>query len=365
MSSGRSPPIDRFWLAQNQAATFLARGVSLPFTTPMLAGARLRSGERNAKELVIKNPSGGTGSYILPWAALADICLPTAHDRRLLDLVAAEPVLSPGAARRTTGQVVQEGLAGRAAEAAWSAAERRRIGDRLRANFMLLILTIRQNETPEEAVIPPERDHPEQLERRAKRALARLGGMLGIPANDMAGCLEEVAALLQDIGIPGHQEPALTRRRMMELEALSRGIAEWNEASLAARDSPASAIIVGSVEMTLAGCRRVLMELEALIVDPLALLRRWLNDPVALRQLVSRAEWLLDGWELPCAMWCNAPAEGRLATSLQIASLTPVLPREAERWTRHDTAGREGTVLLRRRVRALEDWRTGQIIGGG
>jgi len=365
MSSGLPPQIDRSWLAQNQAATFLERGISLPFTTPMLVGARLRLREREAMELVIKDPSGGMGFYVLPWAALPDMCSPTSHDCRLWDLIVAEPLLSPASIRRAAGQVVREGLAGPAAEAARSAAEHRCHGDRVRANFMLLVLTIRQNETPEEAVIPPERDHPEQLERRAKRALARLGGMLGIPANDMAGCLEEVAALLQDIGIPGHQEPALTRRRMMELEALSRGIAEWNEASLAARDSPASAIIVGSVEMTLAGCRRVLMELEALIVDPLALLRRWLNDPVALRQLVSRAEWLLDGWELPCAMWCNAPAEGRLATSLQIASLTPVLPREAERWTRHDTAGREGTVLLRRRVRALEDWRTGQIIGGG
>ena len=331
----------------------------------MLVGARLRLGERNAMELVIRNPSGGTGSYILPWAALSDICTPTPHDRRLWDLVAAEPMLSPGAIRRAAGQVVQEGLAGLAAEASWSAVENWREGDRVRANFMLLILTIRQNETPDEAVIPPERDHPEQLERRAKRAFARVGSLLGIPADDMAGRIEEVAALLQDIGIPGQPEPAFTGRKMMELEALSRGVAEWSAATIAARDSPASGIITGSAELTLAVCRSILTELNALIADPMALLRRWLNEPAALRQLASRPEWLLDGWDLLCAMWRDAPEEARLATSLEIAILAPALPREAGRWTRRAPATREVPVLLRRRVRAMEDWRTGQIIRRG
>jgi hypothetical protein len=363
MSSGLPPQIDRSWLAQNQAATFLERGISLPFTTPMLVGARLRLREREAMELVIKDPSGGMGFYVLPWAALPDMCSPTSHDCRLWDLIVAEPLLSPASIRRAAGQVVREGLAGPAAEAAWSAAEHRCHGDRVRANFMLLVLTIRQNETLAEAVIPPERDHPEQLERRAKRALARVGGLLGIPADDMAACLEEVAVLMQDTGVPGHPEPAHTRRKMIEVEALSRGVAEWSEVTPAARDSPVNDVIIGAAELTLAGCRSILTELDALMADPTALLRRWLNDPVALRQLASRPEWLLDGWDLLCAMWRDAPEEGRLATAGEIARLTPVLPREAERWTRHATTIRREPILLHRRVRAMEDWRTGQMIG--
>jgi hypothetical protein len=122
--------------------------------------------------------------------------------------------------------------------------------------------------------------------------------------------------------------------------------------------------IIGSAELTLAACRSILAELDALMADPTALLRRWLNEPVALRQLALRPEWLLDGWDLLCAMWRDAPEEGRLATSREIAILTPVLPREAERWTRHAAVRRE-PILLRRRVRAMEDWRTGQMIGSG
>jgi hypothetical protein len=103
MSSGLPPQIDRSWLAQNQAATFLERGISLPFTTPMLVGARLRLREREAMELVIKDPSGGMGFYVLPWAALPDMCSPTSHDCRLWDLIVAEPLLSPASIRRAAG----------------------------------------------------------------------------------------------------------------------------------------------------------------------------------------------------------------------------------------------------------------------
>ncbi|MBU6498939.1 MAG: hypothetical protein KGQ40_10460, partial [Rhodospirillales bacterium] len=51
-------------------STFLERGVAVPFTTPQLAGARARPGTRVPLELVVPNPSGGRGHYILPWDGL-------------------------------------------------------------------------------------------------------------------------------------------------------------------------------------------------------------------------------------------------------------------------------------------------------
>src|ERR1700712_5461419 len=47
--------------------TFLERGVAVPFTTPMLAGTRARPAEKQGLELVIPNPSGGRGVYIMAW----------------------------------------------------------------------------------------------------------------------------------------------------------------------------------------------------------------------------------------------------------------------------------------------------------
>jgi hypothetical protein len=65
--------------------TFLERGVAVPFTTPILIGARARPGERKPLELIVPNPSGARGVYILPWDGISGLCKPTVHDRRLSD----------------------------------------------------------------------------------------------------------------------------------------------------------------------------------------------------------------------------------------------------------------------------------------
>ena len=44
----------------------MERGASVPFTTPMLSGARVRPADRIGLELLMPNPSGGRGTYIVP-----------------------------------------------------------------------------------------------------------------------------------------------------------------------------------------------------------------------------------------------------------------------------------------------------------
>jgi hypothetical protein len=327
----------------------------------MLVGSRLRLAERAGMELVIANPGGGRGVYVMPWSALPDICVPTLHDRRLWSLLTAERVASPGSVRRAGRQVVQEGLAGRAAAAAATAAENDRAGDRVRANFLLLMRIIRQNESAAEAEVPPERDTPENLEMRAKRALWRTAPLLGLDAEDVAGCLEEVAALVQDIGVPGDARPARIRRQMAELGTLAREVAEWSAETPATKDSPVAEIIIEAAKLTLTCCTAILKEMEGVIADPMALLRAWRREPAALRQSTARPDWLLDGWALLCAMWRDAAEPDRLPVSREIALLAPVLPREAERWTGVQ-ADWDRPLLLRRRVKAMEDWRTGRML---
>ncbi len=361
MSSDAGAQIDRYAKGQFQPTTFLERGVSLPFTTPLLVGARLRLAERMGMELVIANPGGGRGVYIMPWAALPEICVPTLHDRKLWALLAAEPVASPGTVRRAARRVARDGLAGRAAAAAAAIAERERENERVRANFLLLMRVIRRQETAAEATITPECDRPENLELRAKTALGRLAPQLGLAPDDVAACLEEVAAMIQDIGGPGDLKPARARRHMQELEAMVREIAEWGAVTPATRDSPVVEIIGEAARLTLVCCDKVMGELDALIADPVALLRRFRQDPLPLRQMAMRPEWLLDGWALLCAMWRDAADHARLAISRDIALLAPILPREAGGWSGVE-ADWERPVLLRRRVKAMEDWRTGRMI---
>ena len=62
--------------------SFAERGASVPFTTPIIVGARVR-GRGESLELVVPNPSGAKGNYILQWKNLPDVFTLTVHDRVL------------------------------------------------------------------------------------------------------------------------------------------------------------------------------------------------------------------------------------------------------------------------------------------
>ena len=118
--------------------TFLERGVSIPFTTPQLNGARARPGERRSLELIIPNPSGGRGVYIVALGHIYDFCPLTLNDRRLADAIINLRGVTPEIIRHVARDIADTGLAGQGAAAA---AERAREGDsigKLQANFDLL-----------------------------------------------------------------------------------------------------------------------------------------------------------------------------------------------------------------------------------
>lgn len=160
----------------------------------------------------------------------------------------------------------------------------------------------------------------------------------------------------------GDPKPARARRQIMEIEYLARDVSAWAAATPAAGDSAVALVIVEAARLTLECCSRVMTELDSQFGDVMQMLKQWVRDPTPLRQLAARPDWLLDGWGMPCAMWREAPEEERLTTSREISMLVPVLPREAEAWS-GIVADWDRPVLLRRKVRALEEWRTGRMLG--
>lgn len=145
-------PVDAFL-----PTTFLERGVAVPFTTPQLNGARARPGERNPLELVVQNPSGGRGVYILSWDHISSLYTLTLNDRRLIEAVVKLRGVTPDTIRTTAREVASEGLAGRGAVTAAKKARESDDLERLQANFDLLLELVRQTERKGECPIPPSR----------------------------------------------------------------------------------------------------------------------------------------------------------------------------------------------------------------
>ncbi|MBV8616168.1 MAG: hypothetical protein JOY66_20690 [Acetobacteraceae bacterium] len=341
--------------------TFLERGVAVPFTTPALQGSRARPPARGGLEIVVPNPSGGRGVYILPWAGVCQLCRPTVHDTLLTERVAALRSVTPAAMRQVACELAAEGFAGRSAQAAAGTAAKGDREDRLTANFLLLLALTEQVYPADLGALSAERVSPRELEQRARRAVARVGPRIGRSPEAVAEALEQLAEAFAGIGVP-RQTPAPRMIRLLDaLARLRADMLAWSKEH--AGDSAAQAEMAGAVaDLTIACARRTLADAHALVGDMPTLLRNWAAAPDPLRAAIARPEWLLDGWEQICLLWRNATRDGGQRGALsEMALLVPVLPREASDWvgTVIDT---DLTMRFRKLVRQNEDWRSGVIV---
>jgi len=334
--------------------TFLERGAAVPFTTPLLNGARARPGPRGGLDFTIPNPSGGRGLYILPWEGVFALCRPTVHDCRLISALSGMHGVTPTAIRAAARSIAAEGLAGRGARAA--AQEAAAADDKARTmnNFQLLLDLVSQIEAQEGTTAA---DRAGDMEQRARRAVARIAPGLNRSSEQITTCLEELATLFSAVGI-GRAAAARVPRLLTSLGGLRHAMLDWARAH--PNESGADAIRVSeSAEVTMAFARVVVGEVQAMTRNVVSLLRAWSTGPQALALQATRPDWLLDGWERIILLWQTAEPALRDATLAEMASLIPVLPKEAAEWGGMPLPGLTEGGLRRRMVSMAEDWRSG------
>lgn len=354
--------LERYGTARWQPVTFLERGVSMAFTTPMLLGARVRPVEKPTNngvlELVVPNPSGGEGVYVLPWAALPDLCSPSLHDRHFWARVAELRSPSPRRIRDVARAVAAEGYAGRDAARAAATALAAERNSRLATHYFLLLRLIKQAEKPIPGSAPPEAEQPERLARRARAVLIQEMSDTAGGAEAAYRALEDIAEMLDSVGLPGNPTKASLPQLLSELEALEQTFdGTWGSPDESDRNC--AKLVAASIKPTLALARLALAEAQNLADDVPGLLRRWLIDPQELRRLTARPDWLLDGWDLILGLWRAAGGEALR----DMVVLLPVVPLEVQGWAGFEMELQNGALNVHRRtVRANQDWRTGRML---
>jgi hypothetical protein len=320
--------------------TFAERGVLLPFTSPRLVGTRVRTGRSRDLELVVPNPSGGVGFYILNWSNIRSVARPTVHDMRLYAGVAALPALTPAAVRKASRAVLLEGLAGRAAAAAARASEAaEKLEVRLTATYLLVRL-VEQIEPPQTAPKLTE-DTPANFPRRAEAAIQQAAEKLRKPPQTLRYALERVGEMFNPVW--GTNAPAVPRapppgsqvmQLVQSLESICRTISHWTPLTNEAAAQVAREL--SSAAQAAALCGRVIASDVARHVDnPLDLLTRMFTAPDTLLQFATRPEWALNGWEQVILRWPQDGDESTRANVLkEIAPLVPPLPKQAGEWSR-------------------------------
>lgn len=308
----------------HQAITFEERGVSAPFTTPTLAGARVRRDGRHSLVLVVPNPAGGRGVYVLPWHGVRDMCQPTLHDNMLHDAIAqsADRVIAPPTVRDAARRVAVEGAAGRAAQvAAMAAMQAERVSRQATNSHLLYALATRPH---------------------------------------LQSTLTEIAAIaaaIDEIGVGSAAAHASIPLRLHQLRALRESMASFShlgsdEAGYVGMAVNMADLCIRCAEQVLADSRRNVADIERLLMD-------WRTRPADVTAMVGRTAWVIDGWSLPCLLWVNATGRAARRTALaEIGHIMTALPREAGAWIDASTAAEVGQVA-RRMVGLNQDWRTG------
>ena len=325
----------------HQPALFQERGLAVPFTTPLLAAARLRGSVQNGRpilELLVPNPSGAAGLYVLAWSDRAALGSCTVHDIYLGAAIetafAQERALSPGTIRRVARVVGCNGHAGRSAAAACAAAAAAAAGRHNAATRELTLALVRQMEGP--GASPPEADPVETLAWRARRCLDRLASQSSETAASLANAAESLAAPFAELGLgaaaPSAPLPVLLGQIAQTIHETSEWAMIHQNLHGASQSDPArllatSGELVGTLAARAAGlARRRAADLPQLLRDCAA-------NPAAVLSETTRAEWLLDGWERICLLWRAATLPRERALHLpEMARLMPALPAEMEAW---------------------------------
>jgi hypothetical protein len=315
-------------------ATFQERGVAVPFTTPILAGVRVRHGQRNEIELVIPNPSGGHGVYIMSCGSLRSLCRLTVHDSRLNQRIAELPRVAPATVRQAVLDVAAQGLAGRPAmEAAIAAVEKDR---QVRAvTHFLLLGALAGQVAPKEFGGTNWRSHPSpEIEQQARRSIAQAASKVGLSTARIFAAIEALAEEFSGIGVAGQPEPGRVLRQIGHLAALREQLADWmlehcDDTHIELADTVAEA-----ARQVIAAADPMLVAANGMTQDMVSLVHTWIRSPQRVRETASRAEWLLDGWEQICRMWqASEDPDQQWATMSEMVQLLPVQPREIADWS--------------------------------
>jgi len=319
-------------IENHQPATFRTRGIAAPFTTPLLAGARIRESSRTGIELVVPNPSGGRGVYIVHWPGVSALCKPTVHDTMLFRRCSALRDIDTASIRAAALDVALEGHAGRDAAAAAETSIAADRSQRLLSHFLLLMGVVEQVD-PDGIKATSLLERTPDRDRRASAALHLVAKEIGRPASYLASGLAAMGDAFAAVGVAADDQAARIPRLILRLRETSAAMASW--LSDGPNDDIAGLGRLVTAAMQSAGdTGAALLQATRLpFADPVGLLKSWCSARTEVIARSGRCDALLDGWERVALLWLAAATDAtRRAALFEMIPVIPVLPREAMDW---------------------------------
>ena len=313
--------------------TFEQRGVYVPFTTPILAYARLRRPIGGSLEVLIPGLAGGSETYIIPYKVLPDVLNLLVHDRALHEELLNLRKISPGRVRQSANLVAMTGLGG-------PALAKRAKQDRQSEQELptLILFSLIRNAISQLAPSHPgvanldgrQIATPEGLN-LAREALGGYGQTIGESGNKIYARLERWANVLAPLGMSDGSIKGPLLILLTTLEDLTVELSKWliqeppDTAEMAQRTVTAARAAAQRARDHL----NAIAEMEKAMAEPL---RSFDETENKITLHIERISLMLDGWQRVIDLWEMGRDGDRFFqrdTLEGFAHYLPILPLEA------------------------------------
>jgi hypothetical protein len=296
----------------------------------------------------------------MPWSGIMSLCRPTLHDKVLSGRIGGLARVTPVSIRRISRAIAVEGLAGEQAMQAAQTATETDKSDRRITSHQLLAALVRQvnavmRQSSDVALV-----ETDDLDARARLTIAWLAPHLRQSPTWAVTALDALTDIMAGLGVGG--DAGRVPRLISMLRQVRACIADWAPTQRSTERTSCAEAVCSMADITLSLAETALADARAVTEDMIGLLRNWSTDPESVTRLVTRPEWLLDGWEQICLIWNYAPDDGTKTAALaEILEQVPILPVEVSEWG-GDSPDLNNVLLKQKPISLNEDWRTGAIV---
>jgi len=340
------------------------RTVGIPFTTPLVCGAKARLAKGGAVELLVPNPSGGRGFYVMDLRAIREYCQLTVHDEMLLENLLSMDVVTPATVRRCARNVALAGAAGRDAAAAAKKAAEREEGIVGLTNYLMLMRLLRDVGIDERELQQPSgKDKAVQSE--IKRRLSALTPKIGLSADEVLDTVTDIAFYASAIGFAGGDLKTRHQTVMDQLKPFHQTITRWAALENGESKERAEQIVECAI-WTYDEVSPLIVDCQTWLDDVTELVRAWRDDRGDIKERFALPDWLLDSWPDIFNIWETAAGEDRAMQRTAVLQIHRLLPL-AYSLTEHggiEIVPMDTSVVRSRAVKLHEDWKTGVMMSG-
>ena len=340
------------------------RTVGIPFTTPLICGAKARLAKGGAVDLLVPNPSGARGYYVMDLRATREFCQLTVHDEVLLENLLSMDAVTPAPVRRCARNVAIAGSAGRDAAAAAKKAAERDDGIVNLTNYLMLMRLLRKVGIDEQELQQPV-GKDKAVQNEIKRRLVSLTPKIGLTADEVIDTVGDIAFYASAIGFAGgdlgNRHPAV----LEQLRPFAQAITRWSALETGDNKERAEQI-AECADWTHREVAPLIVDCQSRLESIIELVRAWRDGRDDVRERFSLPDWLLDGWPEIFAIWETAAGEDRSMQRAAVAQIHRLLPlaKALAEDGKVEVMSVDSSVARSRAVKLHEDWKSGAMMAG-